>query len=130
MTALIFICHFFQENIRKCSSCWFQRFYMTVVLFFLSVVPTIILSSYIYKLTWKELRKNVGTGTSELQERKKMLAKAFGLISVAFSLCYTPYVISAAVYVYYASVHSSVFTDNYTNRQTLIKSNEKKIEIF
>ena len=112
---LIFFCR--QRNIRKCSSCWFQRFYLTVALFFISVVPTILLSSYIYRLTWTELRKEIRGRSGKTHERKDMLAKAFGIISIAFSVCYTPYVISAAVNVYFSSVHSSVFADKEANRQ-------------
>ena len=118
LAPLIFCTLCQQRNIRKCSSCWFRRFYLTVALFFLSVVPTILLSSYIYKLTWRELRKNIrGARSSQLQDRKDMLAKAFGIISVAFSVCYTPYVVVSAVNVYYTSIHSSVFDDTEANRQ-------------
>ncbi|XP_075243687.1 uncharacterized protein LOC142337939 [Convolutriloba macropyga] len=107
------------ENIRKCSLCWFQRFYIAVALFFHCVVPTIVFSGYIYKLTWRELLKEVDSGQSGLQERKKTLAKAFGLISVAFSLFYSPYVVASAVNIYYISRHSSVFNDSNANRSAL-----------
>ena len=118
-----------QENIRKCSLCWFQRFYIAVALFFHCVVPTIVFSGYIYKLTWRELLKEVDSGQSGLQERKKTLAKAFGLISVAFSLFYSPYVVASAVNIYYISRHSSVFNDSNANRQAKNKNKLKRLKL-
>ena len=82
------------------QQCLSYKYFIHNVLLGLSVIPTIIFSSFFYFKTYHVLRKsaqkkqrNSTQAPKQKKDRKHLLASLFGLISICFSICFLPYVI-------------------------------------